>query len=159
MRPSPAIRPGGLFASWVLLDQPEAFQRYILCSSAIHWDGEAVWQWEEQCAKERKDLDAAVFIAAGGRETAECIRQQIEKLLAQGDGPLKSQIEKMVALSAEHGWRRVAEVSIELADKLKSRNYPNLKAHCQILPDETHMSVWPGAMSRGLRYVFGNWNS
>ena len=149
---------GGLFSSWVLLTRSEAFQRYILCSPSIHWDGEAIWQWEARCAGERKDIHATVFVTAGGHETVECIKMQMEGLMSHEDGALKAQVETIFALSEKYGWRRMAEISPEFAEKLKSRNYPSLNIHCHNLPDETHMSVWPGAMSRGLRYVFGNWN-
>jgi hypothetical protein len=40
---------------------------------------------------------------------------------------------------------------------LRSRNYAGLKIHCHNMPDETHMSVPPAVISRGLRYVFGHW--
>jgi len=51
----------------------------------------------------------------------------------------------------------MASITPEFADKLKSRNYPGLTIDCYNLPDETHMSVGAGALSRGLRYVFGYW--
>ena len=39
-------------------------------------------------------------------------------------------------------------------DKLKSRNRPGLKLTMQIFADERHDSVFPGAVTRGLRTVF-----
>jgi len=61
----------------------------------------------------------------------------------------------MIAWFEAHGWPRTAEIGPEFASKMRSRNY---KIHCQNMPDETHMSVPPAVISRGLRYVFGHWN-
>ncbi|MBW2368338.1 MAG: alpha/beta hydrolase [Deltaproteobacteria bacterium] len=148
---------GGLFLSWVLLTRPEAFHRYIICSPSIWWHKEAVWQWEEDYAAERKDLNATVFVTAGGLETVDIVKPQFEAMV-QVNGPMKEVLEKSIAAYEKHGWPRMAEITPVLVDKLRSRNYPGLKIHCHNLPDETHLSVVPGAMSRGLRYVFGHWD-
>jgi hypothetical protein len=42
-----------------------------------------------------------------------------------------------------------------LADALRGRNYPSLELTQQVFPDEGHLSVFPAAVSRGLRAVFG----
>jgi hypothetical protein len=63
----------------------------------------------------------------------------------------------MIAWFEEHGWPRTAEIGPEFADKMRSRNYAGLKIHCHNMPDETHMSVPPAVISRGLRYVFDHW--
>jgi predicted alpha/beta superfamily hydrolase len=148
---------GGLFPTWILLNQPETFQRYIICSPSIWWENEAVWQWEENCAKVREDLNATVFVTAGGLETASLMKVQIEEK-AQEAGPMQDTMAQLLPIYDKHGWPRMAEITPTLADKLKSRNYPGLKIHCHNLPDETHMSVPACAISRGLRYVFGHWN-
>jgi len=57
----------------------------------------------------------------------------------------------------EHGWPRTTDLPRELAAKLKSRNYQGLRIHCHNMPDETHMSVSPAVLCRGLRYVFDQW--
>lgn len=41
-----------------------------------------------------------------------------------------------------------------LYDRLKARNHPGLKLDIQIFDGERHDSVFPGAVSRGLRTVF-----
>jgi predicted alpha/beta superfamily hydrolase len=46
---------GGLFASWVLLTQPGAFQRFVLCSPALWWNGEKVWEWITQFTAARTE--------------------------------------------------------------------------------------------------------
>jgi hypothetical protein len=44
----------------------------------------------------------------------------------------------------------------EMAEIMTSRQYPGLKFISHIFDDETHLSVIPATMSRGLRVVFNN---
>jgi len=44
---------------------------------------------------------------------------------------------------------------IDLYDSLTSRQFPSLKIELEILEDESHISVVPGAITKGLRSVFG----
>jgi predicted alpha/beta superfamily hydrolase len=148
---------GGLFPSWVLLTQPETFQRYVIISPSIWWHQEEVWQWEERAASERSDIEARVFITAGGLELVEMIQAQI-RASAEGDGPFNDAIRESAEAYDRYGWPRMAEITPEFADKLNSRGYPGLSAVCHNMPGETHMSVPAGAYSRGLRYVFGAWS-
>jgi predicted alpha/beta superfamily hydrolase len=147
---------GGLFCSWLLLSRPDLFQRYVLCSPSIWWHGEMIWDWEAHYAGSHPDLSASVFVTAGGFETVERTKQQL-KAVSAGGGPMKATAEKMTAIYEADGWPRMAEITPEFTAKLQSRNYPNLDICCHNLPDETHMSVWPAGVSRGLRYVFGSW--
>ncbi|MBE7519060.1 MAG: alpha/beta hydrolase [Thermoflexaceae bacterium] len=41
-----------------------------------------------------------------------------------------------------------------MADKLSGRGYANFRLTTKVFDDETHMSVWPGAFSRGLKAIF-----
>ena len=147
---------GGLFGAWTLLTLSETFQRYILASPAITWNGEEVWRWEQACAAARSDLPATVFLSAGSLEAADVARRYALDT-AENNPMLRPRIKVMIAWFEEHGWPRTAEIAPEFADKLRSRNYPRLKIHCHNMPDETHMSVSPAVISRGLRYVFGHW--
>ena len=147
---------GGLFASWVLLTHPGAFQRFVLCSPALWWHGERVWEWVAQCRTVRNQLSAQVFVTAGGLETIEETKRLIQDLGARG-GPSKVLADRLSAFYERQGWPRMAEITTEFADRLRSCSLRNLKLLCQNLPDETHMSVWPAGISRGLRYVFDAW--
>jgi len=147
---------GGLFASWVLMTRPDAFQRYVLCSPSIWWHDEMIWQWEDRYADERDDLDASVFVTAGGFETIEKTKEYMQEIF-RTNAPVKERAEKTYARFEQHGWPRMAEITPEFTAKLQSRHYPGLDICCHTMPDETHMSVWPGGISRGLRYVFGAW--
>ncbi len=59
---------GGLFGMHTLLTQPEAFQRYILCSPDLEWDDRVIFKTETACAEKLKSLDARVYMAVGGLE-------------------------------------------------------------------------------------------
>ena len=148
---------GGLFPSWVLLNQPDTFQRYIIMSPSIWWNGEEVWKWESRFAKNNNDINAKVFVTAGGLETSEELKRIIQQFLNMG-GPMAEMYKNIAKGYDKYGWPKMAEITPVFVDKLKSRGYKNLKIHCHNMPDETHMSVEAGAFSRGLRYVFGHWN-
>ena len=51
----------------------------------------------------------------------------------------------------------MADEMREMARKLRARKYPHLEVTDQVFEDETHNSVFPGALSRGLRVVFSDW--
>ncbi|MBW2368092.1 MAG: alpha/beta hydrolase, partial [Deltaproteobacteria bacterium] len=140
---------GGLFLTWVLFNKPGSFTRYICISPAIWWNKEEVWQWEENFAANNDDLKAQVFFTAGGLETVEKLKVQMV------NSPMTT--ETVIKLYDEHGWPRMAEITPEITAKLKSRAYPSLEIHCFNMPDETHMSVAPPALTRGLRVFFGHW--
>ena len=151
------ISLGGLFPSWVLLNQPETFQRYVIISPSIWWNQEEVWKWESRFAKNNNDINAKVFVTAGGLETSEELKRIIQQVLNMG-GPMAEMYKNIAKGYDKYGWPKMAEITPVFVDKLKLRGYKNLKIHCHNMPDETHTSVGSGAFSRGLRYVFGHWN-
>lgn len=59
---------GGLFATYVLFNRPELFQRYLLGSPSWWWDDEVVFKHEENYAKTYKSLHAKVFMTTGSEE-------------------------------------------------------------------------------------------
>lgn len=59
----------GLFALRTMLLRPELFERYLLASPSIWWDGRAILDVEDRVASERDDLAAAAFLSAGSHET------------------------------------------------------------------------------------------
>ena len=148
---------GGLFGAWTLLTAPSTFRRYILASPAITWNNEEVWRWEQQCADNRTDLLATVFVSAGELEAASVARENAVHIV-ENNPLLRPRIEGIIAWFDEHGWPRTAEIAPEFAQKLRSRNYASLRIHCHNMPDENHMSVPPAVICRGLRYVFDHWD-
>lgn len=147
---------GALFGTWTLLTAPTTFRRYVLGSPTLFWNNEEVWRWEAASALTRADLTARVFLAAGALETAPETRAAAVAMAEKGPAHLRDRAKATVAWCDQHGWPRLAEVVPELVDKLRSPQYPGLAIHGEILPDETHLSVPPIAISRGLRHVYGN---
>ena len=147
---------GGLFAAWVLLTAPFWFDRYLLVSPALFWNSEEVWRWEEAQALKEKDLPASVFVSAGELETRTELRRYAVRI-AESNPTVHRGLRDAIEWNDRHGWPRFSEITGEFADGLQSRKYPKLRIHCNNMPDETHQSVPPAAISRGLRYVFGFW--
>lgn len=147
---------GGLIGAWILLTAPDTFQRYILASPAISWNQEEVWQWERTYASAHQDLKATVFLSAGSLEAPEVVRANAVHI-AENSPMVRAHVESIVAWCDKHGWPRTSDLPHELAAQLRSRNYAGLRIHSHTMTDETHMSVSPAILSRGLRYVFNHW--
>lgn len=110
-----------------------------------------------QRAAERNELPARVFVAAGGLETIEETKRLLQDLSKRG-GHSKVLADRLVSFYEHQGWPRMAEITAEFAARLQSCNLRGVNVLSHNLPDETHMSVWPAGISRGLRFVFEAWN-
>lgn len=119
---------GGLFAVWAFLSEPGCFRHVIAASPALWWDDRTVFDLEEQVAEARDDLPGKLFLAAGSLEEPE-------------DVPFLSRF-------------RLVSNARELAARLEERGYPSLDVRMQVLEGETHTSVVPVALTRGLRAFF-----
>ena len=91
------------------------------------WADRLLLELEAQLAAKAADLAANVFLAAGSLEEAHDPRQGF--------------VSNLYALEA----------------RLRERAYPNLNLDLRIFEGETHMSVYPGAVTRGLGAVFGGY--
>lgn len=119
---------GGLFASWMMFAEPGAFDRYVIASPALWWEGEKILDREAAFAEHHDDLAARVFFAIGAtEETAD------NTMLAP--------------------FRMISNARA-LAERLRSRDYPSLAVECRVFDDETHTSVVPVAITHGLRYAY-----
>ena len=116
---------GALFGTYVLLTQPELFQRYVLISPSLWYSNRIALTMEETAATSGIKPDARVFFAVGSQEN----QPQANRLM-------------------------VDDLS-ELVEKLKSRHNPRLALRYRVYDGETHNSVFPGAVTRGLLTVFG----
>lgn len=115
---------GGLFALYTLFNLPTAFKRYVILSPALWWDDRAIFAHEASYAASATDLAAKVFLGVGSLEEA--------------DGAPYWPVSNLAAMDAA----------------LRGRNYPSLDLTHHVFPEETHMSVYSGAVTRGLRTVF-----
>jgi predicted alpha/beta superfamily hydrolase len=117
----------GLFVLNTLLTTLEAFHRYVAISPAIYWAGGRLFELEALLAARSSDLAARVFLAAGALEEAHDPKQGFV-----------SNVYRMEAA-------------------LRARNYPGLSLERRIFDGETHMSVYPGAVTYGIASVFGGY--
>ena len=140
---------GGLFATYTLLERPDTFQRYIIGSPSLWWNQRVVFDYEERYAEAHEDLAARVFVAAGGHETAEHDAAQLSRL------PEEMRRTMLEFQKAVEGSAQMVEVIEPFVDRLRGRGYPSLDLTLHIFPGESHGSVPPMTISRGLRTVFG----
>lgn len=118
---------GGLFSLYALFQRPGAFRRHVAISPAIYWGEGRLFELEAALAARARDLPAQVFMAAGALEEAHDARQGFV-----------SNLYRLDAL-------------------LRGRGYPGLDLRMKVFEGETHMSVYPGAVTRGLAEVFGGY--
>ena len=140
---------GGLFATYTLLHEPDTFQRYIVGSPSLWWGDEVVFQYEKSFADTHDDLAASVFVSAGGHETTEHDEAFMAKM---PEYMVKPMLEYTKAAGKTP---QMVEVVEPFVDVLAGRSYPSLDLTLHIFPGETHGSVPPMVISRGLRVVFG----
>ncbi len=126
---------GGLFGIYTLFNHTGFFKRYVIGSPEMDWDFPRCFDYEANYAAEHKDLDAIVFLSAGGAERVLSTRLDpaTATILAKAD-------------RAGHTAR--------MGELLASRHYPSLKLKTLIFPEETHFTVGFALIAHGLRYVF-----
>ena len=121
---------GSLFGAHVLLHHPELFQRYILSSPSLWYDQERVLREAEQLAARRQPLQAQVLLLAGAKEQAAPGRRP--RPGREADGDIVGNVRRFERLL---------------------RQMPGVQVQAQIIPEEDHLSVFPSAMVRGLRWA------
>jgi len=117
----------GLFTLYALFSAPGAFQRYVAVSPAIYWGEARLLAMEEAYAATADDLPVHLFLAAGSLEEGHDAQQ------------------------------RFVSNAYQLDARLRARAYPGLDLSLQVFDGETHMSVYFGAVARGLGAVFGGY--
>ena len=116
---------GGLFGLYVLFNQPEEFQRYIIGSPSIYWDNSVILSMEQLYSEKNDTLPAKVFLSAG----------ELEALYEPAFAGMLSNVAK-------------------LTETLSFRKYKKLIFESHIFKNETHLSVIPATFSRGLREIY-----
>ncbi len=120
---------GGLFTLYALFNRTGDYQRYIAGSPSLFWDEKTLFNDEAAYADRADDLDVDLFLSVGGLEE---------------DSEKPEDDSKMVTNARM------------MASQLEDRGYPNLRLTFHVFEDETHLSVIPATISRGLRDVFAN---
>jgi len=118
---------GGLFALYALLTAAETFDAYSIGSPAIWWDGGHLFGLEERLAQRVDDLDARVFMGVGSTEESDAI-------------PWSARM------------RMVSNLS-DMAARLNARDYASLALTTHVFDGDTHTTVIPQILTRGLPVV------
>ncbi|MBZ5565053.1 MAG: hypothetical protein LAP13_21860, partial [Acidobacteriia bacterium] len=126
---------GGLFGIYALLNHHGFFRRYVIGSPWICWDYPRCFEYEANYAAAHDDLDAIVFLSAGGAEhvRSPALDPGMSAIFAKAD-------------TAAH--------TVRMGELLAGRHYPSLKLKTLIFPEETHFTVVFALTAHGLRYVF-----
>ncbi|MEP7454501.1 alpha/beta hydrolase-fold protein [Phyllobacterium sp. SB3] len=117
---------GALLGAQILLSEPTLFQSYILGSPSLWYDDHVMFDLEEDYAKSNKNLPANVFMYMGGFETVKTGDARYNRS--------KDMVKDMAAFE----------------ERLKSRNYPNLRIQSVTLPNENHLTVFPTGLTKGI---------
>jgi predicted alpha/beta superfamily hydrolase len=119
---------GGLFAAYALFKGESTFHRFIIGSPSLWWDNRLIFEYEEAYASSHDSLPARVFLSAGLSE--EEVGDEIQNPFA-GVSNLR-----------------------DLSEVLDRRAYIDLTWQTHVFEGETHLSVIPATISRGLRFVY-----
>lgn len=112
---------GGLFASWILLTDPDLFDSYIIISPSLWYDERLLFKTPNKLDKYEGN-PIKVYFAVGDRE----VNQQ---------------------------WNMPLDLN-EFVDYLTDIKPDNVIIRYETANNETHNSIFPRALSNGLRFVF-----
>ncbi len=114
---------GGLFGAYMLLTRPGAFRNYVLVSPSLWYDDKTIFNVEAAYAKAHNDLPARVYIVIGSYENQK---------------------------PPSHAMVDDARM---LLSRIRARGYPHFDSALRVLDRETHNSVFPAGVTRGLRVL------
>jgi predicted alpha/beta superfamily hydrolase len=116
---------GGLFAAWLLQQQPDLFRRYLMVSPSLWYADRYLIRTERDPSYIIPDKDVLAYLAVGSWEE----QPEQDRLM-------------------------VTDLR-EFSELLKARSGSRLKVRSRIFEDETHASIFPAAFSSGVRALFG----
>jgi predicted alpha/beta superfamily hydrolase len=116
---------GAALALYALFTRPGAFRGHLAISPSLWWANSQLVGIEEEFARSHADLDAALYLCVGSEEEAQ-------------------------APAA-----RMVSAFREFASKIEARAYRSLRLTHEVLPGETHLSVFNAGLSNGVRRLFG----
>jgi len=128
------ISLGGMFTCWTLLTRPEAFRRYLAVSPSLYWDDDLLLDELRLPAADAGHRD--VYLAVGEREA---------------DGARQWPVVPAEMLAAAAGIDLVTGVA-RFADRLGRCR--DVEVRTEVIPDEQHATIWPGAFTRGLVHLY-----
>lgn len=117
---------GGLFGLYALFRQSPLFSHYLLGSPGAVLDDDPVFAVEAAQFEAGVALEGRAYLSIGEHEQAD----------------------------SGTAYATLGKNYLRLAALLRERAYPNLAWTAEIIPGETHASVIPFALSRGMRWLF-----
>lgn len=115
---------GGLFASFVLVTEPELFNRYIIVSPSLWYANRTAITMAQSAVPAGARVNARVFFGIGAFE------------------------------NQPQSGRAMVDDLKEFIARIRDHNLVRLKLEMKIFEGETHNSVFPSAVTRGLLTVF-----
>ena len=126
---------GGLFGVHDLLAGDRLFDRHLLSSPSLWWDGHALLDADIGA------MSGEAYLCIGAEETDDGRRR--EAVALPDDHPFKP--------PAQH-LDMVRDLEL-FADRLAAHAGPGLRVETAVFPDEFHATVPPVALTRGLRWL------
>ena len=116
---------GGLFATYAWMESPDLFANYIIVSPSLWYaQGRPLADLERICAERRSGVERDIFLAVGEYEE-----------------------------QPENGRTMVTDLR-RMNDQLRSCRARPVSTYMRIFKDESHASIFPAALSTGLRKHF-----
>jgi len=119
---------GGLFGLYVLFNQPDTFNRYIIGSPSIWWADRAIMKDARAFVDSHSDLPVRLFLGVGALEEQADVPASLEPAM----------VTNMFQLEA----------------LLQSANFEGLELSSNLFPNETHTSVIAMNYIRGVQSVY-----
>lgn len=135
---------GGLFALHVLFNHMEAYKAYVIGSPSIVWNDGEILEGEAKLAASLADGKVAprILLTAGGLE------ETVDDDAKLPPGMTREQLQAMLKSAG------VVSSVIALAGRLEAmKGPPGYKVEMVVFDGETHVSVMPALISRGLRFA------
>jgi predicted alpha/beta superfamily hydrolase len=116
---------GAALSLHALFSRPGAFRGHLAISPSLWWADYDLVRMEDAFARSHTDLPAALHLCVGGAEEAQAPAV------------------------------RMVSAFREFASTIEARAYPSLRLTHEVLPGETHLSVFNAGFSNGVRRLFG----
>jgi len=130
---------GGGFGLYTLFTRSELFNRYIISSAATTYHGRT------STGDQYEQYDFLIRVARRFLESGGCAGDATVYLSVGSEEEFEPGLQEWQLTSSFY----------RLAALLTVKSIPGLKVISEVLPGETHMTVWPIAFMHGIQAVFG----
>lgn len=117
---------GGLFATYALVTRPDLFRRYLIVSPSLWYDNRMIFGAAKSFIATHRELPVKVFWSVGSEENQP----------PPSGSPMVDYLK-------------------EFATLMSNAHLSGYESEVMVFDNETHHSVFPAALSRGLRSLYG----